>query len=210
MVLMKNIRLSILMIVAGILPSSLILGQDYPAMQQAFGVSYSYESKGEYPKAIDELKKIYREDSYEINVRLGWLSYLSGAFTESTAYYERAITLMPMSIEARMGFALPSSAMGNWHLVIKRYEEILEIDANHSVTNYRLASIYYNRKEYQKACSYLEKIANHYPFDYDIAILYAWTNFQLGKLREARVLFNKALLIRPLDGSAQEGLRLIQ
>lgn len=184
--------------------------QDYPAMQQAFGTSYSYENKGEYTKAIEELKKIYLEDSYEINIRLGWLSYLAGAFTEASAYYERAIALMPMSIEARMGFALPSSAMGNWTLLIKRYEEILSIDPNHSITNYRLASIYYNRKEYQKAFIYLEKIANHYPYDYDIAILFAWTNYQLGKLREAKVLFNKALLIRPLDGSALEGLKLIQ
>ena len=198
------------LIILLIMRPSVIRAQDYQAMQQAFGTSYSYESKGEYTKAIEDLKKIYLEDSFEINIRLGWLSYLSGAFTESSAYYERAIALMPMSIEARMGFALPSSAMGNWTLVIKRYEEILSIDPNHSITNYRLASIYYNRKEYQKAFTYLEKIANHYPYDYDITILYAWTNFQLGKLREAKVLFNKALLIRPLDGSAQEGLKLIQ
>ena len=207
---MKQILKLMALIILLIMQPSVIRAQDYPAMQQAFGTSYSYESKGEYTKAIEDLKKIYLEDSYEINIRLGWLSYLSGAFTESSAYYERAIALMPMSIEARMGFALPSSAMGNWTLVIKRYEEILSIDPNHSITNYRLASIYYNRKEYQKAFTYLEKIANHYPYDYDITILYAWTNFQLGKLREAKVLFNKALLIRPLDGSAQEGLKLIQ
>ncbi len=207
---MKNTRISAVLTMLLIFQMSGIKAQDYPAMQQAFGTSYSYETKGEYNKAIEELKKIYMEDSYEVNVRLGWLSYLAGAFTESAAYYERAITLMPMSIEARMGFALPSTAMGNWNLVVKRYEEILAIDPNHSITNYRLASIYYNRKEYQKAFSYLEKIANHYPFDYDITILYAWTNFQLGKLREAKVLFSKALLIRPLDGSAQEGLKLIQ
>ena len=207
---MNQILKLMALIILLIIQPSVIRAQDYPAMQQAFGTSYSYESKGEYTKAIEELKKIYLEDSYEVNIRLGWLSYLAGAFTESAAYYERAITLMPVSIEARMGFALPASAMGNWTLVIKRYEEILSIDPNHSITNYRLASIYYNRKEYQKAFTYLEKIANHYPYDYDITILYAWSNFQLGKLRESKVLFNKALLIRPLDGSAQEGLKLIQ
>lgn len=210
MELMRPIQKMMILITLVVIFSSVIRAQDYPAMQQAFGTSYSYESKGEYAKAIEELKKIYLEDSYEINIRLGWLSYLSGAFTESAVYYERAIALMPMSIEARMGFALPSSAMGNWTLVIKSYEEILSIDPNHSMTNYRLASIYYNRKEYQNAFTYLEKIANHYPYDYDITILFAWTHFQLGKLREAKVLFNKALLIRPLDGSAMEGLKLIQ
>jgi hypothetical protein len=37
-----------------------------------------------------------------------------------------------------------------------------------------------------------------------------WTNFQLGKLREAKVLFQKALLNRPGDNSATEGLSLIK
>jgi len=38
----------------------------------------------------------------------------------------------------------------------------------------------------------------------------AWTNFKLGKLREAKVLFQKALLISPDDESATEGLNLIK
>jgi len=38
----------------------------------------------------------------------------------------------------------------------------------------------------------------------------AWTNFKLGKFREAKVLFSKALLIQPGDESALEGLGLIK
>jgi Flp pilus assembly protein TadD len=49
-----------------------------------------------------------------------------------------------------------------------------------------------------------------YPFDYDNLVLYAWTNYQLGKLREAKVLFNKVLLNKPNDASAKEGLGLIK
>ena len=41
-------------------------------------------------------------------------------------------------------------------------------------------------------------------------ILYAWTEFKLGKLREAQVLFNKVLLMRPKDTSALEGLLQIK
>ena len=50
---------------------------------------------------------------------------------------------------------------------------------------------------------------NLYPFDYDSVIMLAWTNFQLNKFREAKVLFNKSLLIRPGDESALEGLGLM-
>jgi hypothetical protein len=39
--------------------------------------------------------------------------------------------------------------------------------------------------------------------------MFAWTHFKLGKLREAEVLFKKALLMRPGDESAREGLQLL-
>jgi Flp pilus assembly protein TadD len=49
-----------------------------------------------------------------------------------------------------------------------------------------------------------------YPFDYDALHMFGWTNYRLGKLREAKVLFNKTLMNRPDDKSALEGLGLIQ
>jgi len=38
----------------------------------------------------------------------------------------------------------------------------------------------------------------------------AWTSFQQGKYREAKVLFNKVLMYSPDDKSALEGLSLIK
>jgi tetratricopeptide (TPR) repeat protein len=179
-------------------------------LQSAFSKSYQYESRGNFMDAISTLKAVYKEDSYEINVRLGWVTYLAGQFTESSAYYQKAIALKPYSIEAKLGFANPASALGNWDQVIAQYNEILAIDPQNTTVNYRMGSIYYGRKDYSKAEKYLEKVVNLYPFDYDSNILYAWTFLKLGKLREAQVLFNKVLLIKPVDASALEGLGLIK
>ncbi len=184
--------------------------QDSSSLSTAFSTSYIYENKGEHSKAIESLKKVYDESSYEINLRLGWLNYQLGLFTESIAYYNKAISLMPLSIEARLGFVLPASSQGNWEQVITRYNEILKLDPNHYTVNYRMGMIYYGRKDYQTAFRYFERIANLYPFDYDALLMLGWTNFQLGKLREAKVLFQKALLNRPDDASAKEGLSLIK
>jgi len=38
----------------------------------------------------------------------------------------------------------------------------------------------------------------------------AWTNFKLEKYREAKILFQKTLLISPGDASALEGLGLLK
>lgn len=184
--------------------------QDKIATREVFKQSYALETQGDYTKAIEAMKTIYNEDSYEINLRLGWLTYLSGNFTESLPYYRKSIELRPLSIEGRLGIVLPLSYVGNWSEVEKHYRNILEMDPANSLVNYRMGLLNYGREDYQTAFKYFELVVNHYPFDYDGVIMLAWTNFKLGKYREAKVLFNNALLMRPADESALEGLGLIK
>jgi tetratricopeptide (TPR) repeat protein len=188
-----------------------LFGQNTPAvLQDTFSKSYAYEARGNFMDAVTTMKSVYKEDSYEINLRLGWVTYLAGQFTESAAYYQKAISLKPYAIEARIGFANPASALGNWDQVMDQYNEVLKIDPQNTLVNYRVGSILYGRKDFAKAEKYFEKVINLYPFDYDSMILFAWTEYKLGKLREAQVLFNKVLLIRPANASALEGLGLIK
>lgn len=179
-------------------------------LQDAFSSSYTLEKAGDYTKAAEALKKLYDEKSYEINLRLGWLTYMGGNFTEACAYYQKAINLMPYGIEARFGYINPAIALGNWDAVTTQYLEILKTDPQNTTANYKLGSIYYGKAKYSEALPYFEKVVNLYPFDYDSLLMFAWTNYRLGKLREAKVLFNKALLNRPKDSSALEGLGLIK
>lgn len=190
--------------------ASTAYSQDLNAMKEAFANASTYEENKEYTKAIAEILSVYDASSYETNIRLGWLYYEYGSYTTSAQYYAKAIALMPYCIEARLGYVLPQKALGNWNLVKAAYEVILKIDPMNSYANYNMGLIAYNSKDYQTAYTYLEKVANLYPFDYDITMLYAWINFQMGKMREAKILFTKALLISPGDTSANEGLSLIK
>jgi len=207
---MENMKIKINIIAILLFFSVSVFSQDLSVMKDAFTNSYAYEKNKDYSKAISEIIAVYDEKSYETNIRLGWLYYENGSYTSSAQYYAKAIALMPYSIEARLGYVKPEKALGNWDLVKAAYEAILKIDTQNSYANYNMGLINYNNKDYQTAYTYLEKVANIYPFDYDITLLYAWTNFQLGKLREAKVLFTKALLISPGDSSATEGLSLIK
>ncbi len=177
---------------------------------EAFKKSHQFEKEGEYTEAINVLKKVYDEESYEINLRLGWLNYMSGRFSESVPYYQKCIQLKPLSIEAKFGIINPTAAMGNWTQVESSYNEILELDPENSLALYRLGSIYYGKEDYTTASKYFQQLLNHYPFDYDSIIMSAWTYYQLGELRKAKVLFVKALLYSPDDKSATEGLGLIE
>jgi len=179
-------------------------------LETAFSDSYKMELNGEYSKASLELKKVYSKDSYEINARLGWLNYMAGQYTESVTYYNRASSIMPLSIEALLGITYPLSAMGNWEQVIKAYNSILKIDPNNYSANLKLGQIYLNRTEYKMAQAYFTLLLNQFPFTYDVVINTAWNNYYLGKFREAGILFNKVLLINPSDESATKGIELIK
>jgi tetratricopeptide (TPR) repeat protein len=180
------------------------------SLQNAFTKSYELEQSEDYQQAADTLKKVCGNDSYECNLRLGWLSYKAGDYTGALRYYQACIDLKPLSIEARQGYALPASTLGHWDGVLGKYQEILHIDPNHSLTNYRTGSIYYSRKDYKSAEKHFEKVVNLYPFDYDSLLMLGWTKYFLGKHSEAKVLFNKVLLYAPGDESATEGLGLLK
>lgn len=187
-----------------------VKAQDYSAIVVAFQKSYAFEVEGKYTDAASAMKAVYDASSYEINLRLGWLYYMSGSYTESITYYQKAITIMPYSIEAKFGVCYPVAALGNWEEVKKQYSAILEKDPNNTSACYKLGMIYYNAGEYEKAYKCFEKIINLFPFNYDGMIMYAWTNYKLGKTREAKILFYKVLMISPNDASALEGLSYIK
>lgn len=182
----------------------------FDAVVKAFQKSYLGEATGDLQEAIDDLKAVYDEDSYEINLRLGWLNYSAGMFTEAYSYYNRAVDLRPFAIEPRFGLIYPAAAMGNWDVVIRQYDQILEIAPGNTVAMHRLGLVYYGRKEYDRAEKLFEKVVNLYPFDYDGLLMLAWSKFQLKKYREAKVLFNKALMNTPGGQSALEGLELME
>ncbi len=180
------------------------------SLQTAFSKSYILEKTGDFSAALEPLKKVYDESSYELNLRLGWLNYNAGLFDQSVIFYSRAQKLKPYSEEARFGYILPLSALGKWNEVIKLYDEILEVSPNNSVALYRLGLVYYGRKDYNKANTLLKKVVDLYPFGYDGLLLLAWTSYFSGNTNQAKVLFNKVNLYNPGDKSANEGLSLIK
>lgn len=176
------------------------------ALQQAFKESYTSEADGKYAAAVQPLMKVYSEKSYEINLRLGWLYYLQKNYTTSRDHYRKAAGLKPYSVEARLGLAKPLAALESWDELLRTYEESLKIDPQQVTANYWAGVIQYNRKRYEPAARYFERLVNLYPFDYDANHMLGWTYLQLGRTAESRILFQKALLIRPGDASTLSGL----
>ena len=192
------------------LAAGTLSAQDFTKIQKAFEKSYQDEKNSKFSDAANTLLAVYDEKSYEINLRLGWLYYNKGSFDLSYSYYTKALNLMPYSEEAKFGIVLPLAALGKWDDVLDQYKSILKIAPENTIAGYRTGLIYYNRKDYAKAEPFFKKVVDLYPFNYDGLLMYAWTNLQLGKTKEAKILFNKVLMLSPDDDSANEGLRLLK
>lgn len=193
-----------------VLAGFFVSAQQEAKRQAAFTESYTQESGKQYAAAVATLKAVYDEKSYEINLRLGWLTYLNKEYAASQGYYQKAVALKPYALEPRFGLVYPLSALQLTDKTLQVYEEILKIDPQNSKANYWAGVIWYNRKKYEPAARYFEKLINLYPFDYDGNHMLAWTYLNMGRSNDARILFGKALLARPGDASCLEGMKLLK
>jgi tetratricopeptide (TPR) repeat protein len=184
--------------------------QDFNSVSKAFSASYTLEQAKSYDKAAQEIQKIYSENNYEQNLRLGWLNYEASKLDESVRYYTKAIQISPSSIEAKFGIVYPLSALNKWDEVMQQYLAIIAIDPKQPLANYRIGLIYYKRKQYEKASPYFETYRENYPFDYDALLMCGWNNYRKGELVKAKEFFQRALLNKPDDSSANEGLSLLK
>ena len=184
--------------------------QTNAVLQKAFHNSYVNEYNKNYVAAIDDVAPYYSENSYEMNIRLGWLNYLNKNYNSSQSYYLKAVNLKPAAIEAKFGYVKPLSFLQSWDKVLEQYLAIIKIDPQNTQANYWAGVIYYNRKQYDAAIRCFKVVVNLYPFDYDGNHMLAWSNLMAGKKAEARSYFEKALLIKPDDASSTNGLSMVR
>ena len=204
---MNTIKTSIIIAVFSF--SYPVFGQN-KVIAKAFETSYVFSAKDDYTNAISTLKKVYVANSYEMNLRLGWLSFMNSQSEQSISYYRKAIVVMPAATEPRWALINVYTVLENWVEVEKLYLSILKLDPKNELVHYKLGLIYYYRADYLTAKKYFDVSLNMSPFGYDNMLMSAWTSYFLGNKNDASVLFNKVLLYLPNDSSALQGLDLIK
>ncbi len=183
------------------------------AVREAFAVSYKAEASQDYRGAIQAMETLGIETVhaiYEVNLRMGWLSYKAGDNDRSALYYMRAMVLAPQATEPLWGILMPYTAKEEWVKAEKIYKDLLKLDPKNGTANYQLGLIYYYRQNYPEALKYLEVSLKMSPFDYYSMLMNGWTRYFMGQKDEAKMLFERVLRHTPQDASALEGLGLIQ
>ncbi len=143
----------------------------------AFNKSLVFEYKKDYSSAIVVLKDAYETKSYEANMRMGWLYYLSAQYNESINFYKKAIDLMPNAIEPKIGYlypALAKNANEGGENIVNQYAKILELNPTDINANYQTGFYNYNKGNEAVAQKYFQKIIDLYPSGYDYYLRIAW------------------------------------
>ncbi len=151
---MKNMKNIITIMIISVSINS--FAQSNKPLVNAFKLSYEYEAVKNYEAAITILNSVYTETSYEINLRLAWLYYLTNKQKESVNYYQKSSKIMPASTEPLWGIVTVLTKTENWSEIEKTYLSILKIDTKNITANYNLALIYYYRKDYINAKKYFD------------------------------------------------------
>jgi tetratricopeptide (TPR) repeat protein len=173
-------------------------------MHAALAASYQAEQAGNYKKALAAMQHLPR--MYFIDLRLGWLYYLNGNYSEADTHYEAAIKASPAAIEAKIGYTLPLLAQKRYKAVEQAALEIALIDRNNYTANLRLAYALRMQQQYASAEEILTRMLTLYPTDGKLLTEHGLNLVALHQQTAARQIFDNITLIDPTNALAKEQL----
>ncbi|MCD4650207.1 MAG: tetratricopeptide repeat protein [Candidatus Cloacimonetes bacterium] len=131
--------------------------------------SYTYESTGDYVTAIELMHKLTQMDKSDAfyQLRLGWLYYSSGQYTQAELYYNASLQL-EKTRESMEGLLNSAYAMGNWDKTISYAQQILKNNPNHFSALTILAYGQFIKKNFKDSANSYLKAVKLYPYNLEI------------------------------------------
>jgi len=137
------------------------------AIQSNYFKSYDYEQMGKYEEAIKVLIPLYKKypKGYTLNLRFGWLFYLSKKYTNAVKYYKNASLIQPASLEAKLGLTRVYLATASYADAQIFAYEILKTDYYNYYGNLYAIKALIAQKKYDIALKITQKMLALYPTD---------------------------------------------
>ena len=177
-------------------------------IRDAYHKSYRYEKAQNYTDAIKALAPVVDAypTAYTVNLRLGWLNYLTGGYANARKHYETAIKTAPDSIEAKLGHTLPLMAQEKWEDAEAVAKQVLRIDPSNYLANLRLSYVLRLQKKFDAAEQILNGMLVLYPTDISLLTEFALIKLAKDNKPEAKRVFNDILTLDPENVTAKAQL----
>ena len=140
---------------------------DEQVIRAAIQKSVESEKAKNYAEGIETLLKDYSAHSanYPVNVRLGWLSYLSGDYPSAEKYYQAATRAAPKSVEAAHGLTLSFLAQAKYAETEAAARKVLSLDSGNYYGKLRLEFALRMQQKNKEAADVLQALLTAYPAD---------------------------------------------
>jgi len=134
-------------------------------IKQIYEKSYNYERMGDYKDAIKVLIPLLKKfpTGYTLNLRIAYLFFLNKNYKNAVVYYQKASSILPYSLEPKLGLARVYLAMGDYDKAAEVATTILKTDFYNYYGNYYLASALFYKKNYKDALAVTNKMLILYP-----------------------------------------------
>ncbi len=181
----------------------------YDQIREAYYRSYQYEKVQDYENAIRALLPVYEAypRGYTVNLRLGWLYYLSGHYANALEHYSKAVQMAPAAVEARLGYMLPLLAQGRYPEAEQVAYQILSTDYYNYYGNLRLTYTLRMQQKWELAEAVARKMLTLYPTDVSFLVELGLIRAGVGASEEARAIFRDVLILDPENETARSYLQ---
>ena len=180
-------------------------------IRDAYHKSYQYEKTQNYADAIKALTLLHQAypEGYTVNLRLGWLYYLSGNFANAKLHYQTVIKVAPSSVEAKLGFMLPMLAQARYKDVEAMAKQVMEIDHSNYLANLRLAIALRMQKKFDQAEEVAMRMLVLYPTDLGFLTQLGLIKIAQKDPESATQLFTDILILDPENVTAKQQLAVL-
>lgn len=174
----------------------------------AYARSFGYERTEAYDDAVRALAPVYDAypNGYTVNLRMGWLFYLNGNYTNAVAHYEVAEAAAPTALEPKLGRLLPLLAQERWAEAEALGYQVVSVDHYSYYGNLRLAAALRMQGKADAAYQVALKMVAAYPTDVLYLVELARTIDARGDPDEARRIFGEVLILDPENEAARRYL----
>lgn len=161
--------------------------------------SFKFEGENRYFEAAQIIEKYTKTKpvSEFAVIRHGWLNYLMGNHNESIKDYQKALSLNPNSLDARLGLLLPLLAQARWKEVTLHAKKVLDVAPWQYYAHIRLMIAEEAQLQWTALEKHASAVVERYPTDATAHVYLARAHASLGKKELAEKVFEKVLQMVP-------------
>ncbi|WP_298770929.1 tetratricopeptide repeat protein [uncultured Shewanella sp.] len=177
----------------------------------SFHKSYGYERVGDYKNAINSLIGLYKKTpkDYILNLRLGYLYYLQGSFSNAKFHYLAAKKISPNALSPQLGMMRISNVKENFDDAELLGYKVIKKDFYNYYANLYLSYALRKNKKYDNAAEIDKKMLDVYPDDTTFLLEYGLLKFQQKDYAKTKEILSLLLVLEPENVSAKEVLSQI-